>query len=78
MSWLIILGLVWIACDIIVVLFFIGVALQELRADRRPEPEAASGARTARAPCAGGPRPRMKRSPDPAMITAVTTSRIRS
>lgn len=36
MSWLIILGLVWIACDIIVVLFFVGLTLQEMRADRRP------------------------------------------
>ena len=36
MSWLIILGLVWIACDIIVVLFFVGLTLQEMRADRQP------------------------------------------
>lgn len=36
MSWLIILGLIWIACDIIVVLFFVGLTLQEVRADRRP------------------------------------------
>lgn len=36
MSWLIILGLIWIACDIIVVLFFVGLTVQEVRADRRP------------------------------------------